>query len=95
MTVGAASEFFADETQVRRSLTVLQEVGLGYLRLGQPATELSGSEAQRIKLATELQSIQRGQTIYILDEPTTRPAPHRMSRSWSHNSTGWSIVVIP
>jgi excinuclease ABC subunit A len=71
MTVGAASEFFADETQVRRSLTVLQEVGLGYLRLGQPATELSGGEAQRIKLATELQSIQRGQTIYVLDEPTT------------------------
>jgi excinuclease ABC subunit A len=71
MTVGAASEFFADETQVRRSLAVLQEVGLGYLRLGQPATELSGGEAQRIKLATELQSIQRGQTIYVLDEPTT------------------------
>jgi excinuclease ABC subunit A len=71
MTVRAAAEFFVDETQVRRSLTVLQEVGLGYLRLGQPATELSGGEAQRIKLATELQSIQRGQTIYVLDEPTT------------------------
>jgi excinuclease ABC subunit A len=71
MTVDAAWEFFADEPQVRRALNVLREVGLGYLRLGQPATELSGGEAQRIKLATELQRIQRGNTLYILDEPTT------------------------
>ena len=71
MTVDAACEFFADEPQVARSLHVLREVGLGYLRLGQPATELSGGEAQRIKLATELQRIQRGNTLYILDEPTT------------------------
>ena len=55
MTVDAACEFFADEPHVRRALDVLREVGLGYLRLGQPATELSGGEAQRIKLATELQ----------------------------------------
>ena len=71
MTIDLAWEFFADEPQVRRPLTVLREVGLGYLRLGQPATELSGGEAQRIKLATELQRTQRGDTLYILDEPTT------------------------
>src|ERR1700726_2414087 len=71
MTVDAAFTFFAEEAQVRRSLDVLRQVGLGYLRLGQPATELSGGEAQRIKLATELQRTQRGQTLYVLDEPTT------------------------
>ena len=61
----------AAEPPLLRSLEVLREVGLGYLRLGQPATELSGGEAQRIKLATELQRPQRGSTLYILDEPTT------------------------
>ena len=71
MTVDAAWEFFADEPHVERALHVLREVGLGYIRLGQPATELSGGEAQRIKLATELQRIQRGDTLYVLDEPTT------------------------
>jgi excinuclease ABC subunit A len=71
MTVDAAWEFFADDPTTRRSLYVLREVGLGYLRLGQPATELSGGEAQRIKLATELQRAQRGNTLYVLDEPTT------------------------
>ncbi len=71
MTVNEAAEFFAEEERVSRPLTVLQEVGLGYLRLGQPATELSGGEAQRIKLATELQRLSRGNTLYILDEPTT------------------------
>ena len=71
MTVDAAYAFFEDEPAVNRALGVLREVGLGYLRLGQPATELSGGEAQRIKLATELQRMQRGDTLYILDEPTT------------------------
>jgi excinuclease ABC subunit A len=71
MTVDAASDFFAGEPALLHALHVLREVGLGYLRLGQPATELSGGEAQRIKLATELQRTQRGNTLYILDEPTT------------------------
>ncbi|HEY2898789.1 MAG TPA: excinuclease ABC subunit UvrA, partial [Gemmatimonadaceae bacterium] len=71
MTVDGAWSFFDGETQLVRSLGVVREVGLGYLRLGQPATELSGGEAQRIKLATELQRQQRGNTLYVLDEPTT------------------------
>jgi excinuclease ABC subunit A len=80
MTVDAAWEFFADEPPLHRSLTIVREVGLGYLRLGQPATELSGGEAQRIKLATELQRIQRGDTLYVLDEPTTGLHPADVER---------------
>ncbi|WP_322402273.1 excinuclease ABC subunit UvrA [Massilia luteola] len=71
MTVDEAHAFFAAEEPVARPLRVLREVGLGYLRLGQSATELSGGEAQRIKLATELQRAGRGGTLYVLDEPTT------------------------
>ena len=71
LTVDAAFDFFADGPQICRSLNVLRQVGLGYIRLGQPATELSGGEAQRIKLATELQRIGRGNNLYVLDEPTT------------------------
>lgn len=71
LTVDSACDFFAGEAAVMRSLAVLRDIGLGYLRLGQPATELSGGEAQRIKLASELQRAQRGDTLYILDEPTT------------------------
>ncbi|NGZ84537.1 excinuclease ABC subunit UvrA [Duganella aceris] len=71
MTVDAAWEFFEKEAPLRHALDVLRAVGLGYLRLGQPATELSGGEAQRIKLATELQRASRGDTLYVLDEPTT------------------------
>lgn len=71
MTVGEAIDFFKDEAPVERSLEVLNEVGLDYLRLGQPATELSGGEAQRIKLASELQRATRGNALYVLDEPTT------------------------
>lgn len=71
MTVDTAWEFFTEEAPLHRALTFVRDVGLGYLRLGQPATELSGGEAQRIKLATELQRGQRGDTLYVLDEPTT------------------------
>jgi excinuclease ABC subunit A len=80
MTVDAARDFFGDEPHVARALDVLREVGLGYLRLGQPATELSGGEAQRIKLATELQRLQRGDTLYVLDEPTTGLHPSDVER---------------
>jgi excinuclease ABC subunit A len=71
LTVDEALRFFEEDLQVSRSLDVLHQVGLGYLRLGQPATELSGGEAQRIKLATELQRSGKGNTLYVLDEPTT------------------------
>jgi excinuclease ABC subunit A len=75
MTVDDAATFFADVPAVTRSLETLREVGLGYLRLGQPAPELSGGEAQRIKLATELQRGRRGHALYLLDEPTTSLHP--------------------
>ncbi len=71
MTVDVAAEFFAEDDTVARGLGVLREVGVGYLRLGQPATELSGGEAQRIKLETELWRARKGNTLYVLDEPTT------------------------
>jgi len=80
MTVEDAWDFFRNDAAVFRSLDTLREVGLGYLRLGQPATELSGGEAQRIKLATELQRAGRGQTLYILDEPTTGLHPADVDR---------------
>ncbi|MGQ2984990.1 excinuclease ABC subunit UvrA [Flavobacterium sp.] len=71
MTVNEAYDFFHNERPVAHALDVVRQVGLGYLRLGQPATELSGGEAQRIKLATELQRAQQGNALYIMDEPTT------------------------
>ena len=71
MSVEEAHDFFQGEFDIMRSLTALVDVGLGYLRLGQPATELSGGEAQRVKLASELQRSQRGDTLYVLDEPTS------------------------
>ncbi len=80
LSVNDAFAFFSDETAVCRTLTVLRDVGLGYLRLGQPATELSGGEAQRIKLATELQRASRGDTLYVLDEPTTGLHPADVER---------------
>ena len=71
LTVDVACDVFADQPAVLKPLALLRDIGLGYLRLGQPATELSGGEAQRIKLATELQKQQRGRSLYVLDEPTT------------------------
>ena len=71
LTVDAALELFTDDSAIQRPLQLLHDLGLGYLRLGQPATELSGGEAQRIKLATELQRPNRGDTLYVLDEPTS------------------------
>ena len=70
LSVDEASDFFADHGNIHRPLKLLQDIGLGYLRLGQAATELSGGEAQRVKLATELQRVPRGATLYVIDEPT-------------------------
>jgi len=98
LTVDAAREFFADAPAVCRPLDVLREVGLGYLRLGQPATELSGGEAQRIKLATELQRMQRGRTLYVLDEPTTGLHPSDVERLLAQLNrlvdAGNTVVVV-
>ncbi|MDE6764461.1 MAG: ATP-binding cassette domain-containing protein, partial [Oscillospiraceae bacterium] len=71
MTVDEGVEFFANIPKLARKLQTLQDVGLGYIKIGQPATTLSGGEAQRVKLATELSKRATGRTIYILDEPTT------------------------
>ena len=80
LTVEQAVDVFAEQPSVLRALRVLRDIGLGYLRLGQPATELSGGEAQRIKLATELQRTARGATLYVLDEPTTGLHPRDVDR---------------
>ncbi|MFI6091164.1 ATP-binding cassette domain-containing protein [Streptomyces sp. NPDC051218] len=98
LTVEGAAEFFADTPSVARSLRTLLDVGLGYLRLGQPATELSGGEAQRIKLASELQRVRRGHTLYLLDEPTTglHPADVEVLMRQLHGlvDAGHSVVVV-
>ncbi|WP_328420543.1 excinuclease ABC subunit UvrA [Streptomyces sp. NBC_00443] len=98
LTVEAAAEFFADTPAVARSLGALLDVGLGYLRLGQPATELSGGEAQRIKLASELQRGRRGHTLYLLDEPTTglHPADVEVLMRQLHGlvDAGHTVVVV-
>jgi excinuclease ABC subunit A len=98
MTVDGAFEFFLDDDSLRRSLVVLREVGLGYIRLGQSATELSGGEAQRVKLATELQRAQRGGTLYVLDEPTTGLHPSDVEKLMTQLQglvdAGNSVVVV-
>ncbi|WP_250625961.1 excinuclease ABC subunit UvrA [Pinirhizobacter soli] len=98
LTVADACDFFADDAAVLRSLTVLRDVGLGYLRLGQPATELSGGEAQRIKLATELQRANRSHTLYVLDEPTTGLHPADVDRLMRQLNTlvdaGHTVIAV-
>ena len=98
MTVDAAFEFFADDPALRRTFEVIREVGLGYIRLGQPATELSGGEAQRVKLATELQRAQRGNTLYVLDEPTTGLHPSDVEKLNAQLrklvETGNTVIVV-
>ncbi|GLH43140.1 excinuclease ABC subunit A [Pseudomonas atacamensis] len=98
LTVDEAVAVFAEQAGIRRSLEVLRDIGLGYLRLGQPATELSGGEAQRIKLATELQRNQRGATLYVLDEPTTGLHPRDVDRLLEQLDTlvtaGHTVIVV-
>lgn len=98
MTVDEACAFFNEEEHIHRALLVVQEVGLGYLRLGQSATELSGGEAQRIKLATELQRSQRGHTLYILDEPTTGLHPSDVRKLLTQLNglvdAGHTVIVV-
>jgi excinuclease ABC subunit A len=98
MTVAEALLFFASDEAVKRTLNVLHDVGLGYLRLGQSATELSGGEAQRIKLATELQRMGRADTLYILDEPTTGLHPSDVCRLLAQLQTlvetGNTVLVV-
>ena len=71
MTVNQAVEFFENVPDILRKIKTIQDVGLGYIKLGQPSTTLSGGESQRVKLATELSKKDTGSTLYILDEPTT------------------------
>ena len=98
LTVDEAHDFFDGEAAIVRPLALLKGIGLGYLRLGQPATELSGGEAQRIKLATELQRAQRRDTLYVLDEPSTGLHPADVDRLMLHLhglvDSGNTVVVV-
>ncbi len=97
MTVDEALEFFENVPQIRRKIETLKEVGLGYVRLGQPSTQLSGGEAQRIKLAAELSKRSTGKTIYVLDEPTTGlhfADVHRLINILRRLSDGGNTVVV-
>lgn len=80
MTVEEATEFFKNITSINNKIQTLYDVGLGYIKLGQPATTLSGGEAQRVKLATELSKRSTGKTLYVLDEPTTGLHSHDVAK---------------
>ncbi len=84
MSVQDARDLFADDAELARHLDALVDVGLSYIPLGQPATELSGGEAQRVKLASELRRAQRGDTLYLLDEPTSGLHPADADRLFDH-----------
>ena len=97
MTVEEALKFIDHVTSIKRKIQTLYEVGLSYIRLGQPSTELSGGEAQRIKLATELSKRSTGKTIYILDEPTTGlhfADVHKLIEILQRLSEGGNTVVV-
>ncbi|MEC8380035.1 MAG: excinuclease ABC subunit UvrA, partial [Myxococcota bacterium] len=98
MTINEAVEFFSNQRKIKRILTCLQEVGMGYVKLGQPATTLSGGEAQRIKLASELHRPNTGQTLYVLDEPSTGLHMSDVARLISVLNrlveTGNSVIVV-
>ena len=97
MTVDEACEFFANVPSILRKIETLKDVGLGYIRLGQPSTTLSGGEAQRVKLATELARRGTGKTIYILDEPTTGlhfADVHKLIEILQRLSEGGNTVVV-
>jgi excinuclease ABC subunit A len=97
MTVEDALEFFKNVPTIQRKIQTLYDVGLGYVKLGQPSTELSGGEAQRIKLATELSKRGTGKTIYILDEPTTGlhfADVHKLIEILRRLSDGGNTVVV-
>ena len=97
MTVEEALEFFENVPSIRRKIQTLYDVGLSYIRLGQPSTELSGGEAQRIKLATELSKRSTGRTIYILDEPTTGlhfADVHKLVEILKRLTDGGNTVVV-
>lgn len=98
MNIESAKHVFSGQPAIYRALHALTDVGLGYARLGQPATELSGGEAQRVKLATELQQPTRGHTLYLLDEPTTGLHPRDVAQLIEQFQAlvdgGHTVVVI-